>query len=59
MAATISTIASSTLLGVDGVCVISHGSSNALALKSSVERARECVEGDIVTRMKDAVADAG
>ena len=48
-----------TLLGVDGVCVISHGSSNALALKSSVERARECVEGDIVTRMKDAVADAG
>jgi len=48
-----------TLLGVDGVCVISHGSSNALALKSSVERARECVEGNIVERMKGAVADAG
>jgi glycerol-3-phosphate acyltransferase PlsX len=48
-----------TLLGVDGVCVISHGSSNALAVKSSVERARECVEGNIVERLKSAVADAG
>jgi glycerol-3-phosphate acyltransferase PlsX len=48
-----------TLLGVDGVCVISHGSSNALAMRSSVERARECVEGKIVERMKGAVADAG
>jgi glycerol-3-phosphate acyltransferase PlsX len=48
-----------TLLGVDGVCVISHGSSNALALKSSVLRALECVEGDVVGRMKGAVAHAG
>ena len=48
-----------TLLGVDGVCVISHGSSNALAMRNSVERARECVEGKIVERMKGAVADAG
>jgi glycerol-3-phosphate acyltransferase PlsX len=48
-----------TLLGVDGVCVISHGSSNALAMKNSVARARECVEGRIVERMKGAVADAG
>jgi glycerol-3-phosphate acyltransferase PlsX len=48
-----------TLLGVDGVCVISHGSSNALAMRSSVARARECVEGNIVERMKGAVADAG
>jgi phosphate acyltransferase len=48
-----------TLLGVDGVCVISHGSSNALAMKNSVTRAQECVEGRIVERMKGAVADAG
>jgi glycerol-3-phosphate acyltransferase PlsX len=48
-----------TLLGVDGVCVISHGSSNALATKNAVVRARECVEGRIVERLKGAVADAG
>ena len=48
-----------TLLGVDGVCVISHGSSNALAMKSSVQRAVECVEAHVVDRMKEAVADAG
>ncbi len=48
-----------TLLGVGGVCVISHGSSNALAMKNSVARARECVEGNVVERMKGAVADAG
>ncbi len=48
-----------TLLGVDGVCVISHGSSNALAMKNAVVRARECVEGRIVERLKGAVADAG
>jgi len=48
-----------TLLGVDGVCVISHGSSNALAMKNSVHRAVECVEAHVVDRMKEAVADAG
>ena len=48
-----------TLLGVDGVCVISHGSSNALAMRSSVQRAVECVETRVVDRMKEAVADAG
>ena len=47
------------LLGVDGVCVISHGSSNARAMKSSVRRAMECVEARVVDRMKGAVADAG
>jgi glycerol-3-phosphate acyltransferase PlsX len=48
-----------TLLGVDGICVISHGSSNALAMKNSVHRAVECVEAHVVDRMKEAVADAG
>jgi glycerol-3-phosphate acyltransferase PlsX len=48
-----------TLLGVDGVCVISHGSSNALAMKNSVFRAVECVETGVVARLKEAVANAG
>jgi phosphate acyltransferase len=48
-----------TLLGVDGVCVIAHGSSNALAMRNSVQRAVECVETRVVERMKEVVADAG
>jgi glycerol-3-phosphate acyltransferase PlsX len=48
-----------TLLGVDGVCVISHGSSNALAMRNSVARAVECVEAGVVGRLKEAVAHAG
>jgi glycerol-3-phosphate acyltransferase PlsX len=47
------------LLGVDGICVIAHGSSNARAMKNSVRRAKECVEAKVVERMKGAVADAG
>jgi glycerol-3-phosphate acyltransferase PlsX len=47
------------LLGVDGICVIAHGSSNARATRNSIRRAKECVEADVVTRMKGAVADAG
>ncbi|MFI5052924.1 MAG: phosphate acyltransferase PlsX [Acidimicrobiia bacterium] len=48
-----------TLLGVDGVCVISHGSSNALAMKNAVFRAVECVEAGVVIRLKEAIARAG
>jgi glycerol-3-phosphate acyltransferase PlsX len=47
------------LLGVDGICVIAHGSSNARAMRNSVRRAKECVESKVVERMKGAIADAG
>jgi glycerol-3-phosphate acyltransferase PlsX len=47
------------LLGVDGICVIAHGSSNARAMRNSVRRAKECVETAVVDRMKGAIADAG
>jgi glycerol-3-phosphate acyltransferase PlsX len=47
------------LLGVDGICVIAHGSSNARAIRNSVRRARECVETHVVERVKGAIADAG
>jgi phosphate acyltransferase len=46
------------LLGVDGICVIAHGSSNARAIRNSVRRARECVETKVVQRVKGAIADA-
>jgi glycerol-3-phosphate acyltransferase PlsX len=47
------------LLGLDGICVIAHGSSNARAMRNSVRRAKECVETEVVERMKGAIADAG
>jgi glycerol-3-phosphate acyltransferase PlsX len=47
------------LLGLDGICVIAHGSSNARAMRNSVRRAKECVESNVVERMKGAIADAG
>jgi len=46
------------LLGVDGVCVISHGSSSAGAIVNAVRVATDCVEAGIVDRMK-GVVDAG
>jgi glycerol-3-phosphate acyltransferase PlsX len=43
------------LLGVDGVCVISHGSSSARAIVNAARVAAECVETDVVGRVKEAV----
>jgi glycerol-3-phosphate acyltransferase PlsX len=47
------------LLGIDGVCVVAHGSSNATAIVNAVARAVECVEQGVVDRAKEAVRDAG
>ncbi len=46
------------LLGVKGVCVISHGSSNARAIVSAVRVAHEAVSGDLVGRLQASVAQA-
>jgi glycerol-3-phosphate acyltransferase PlsX len=43
------------LLGVDGVCIISHGSSNATAIVNAVKVAAEAVEGDLVGALRTAV----
>ena len=44
------------LLGVDGVCIISHGSSSSRAMVNAVKVAREMVEGDLLGRLREAVA---
>ena len=44
------------LLGTDGVCVISHGSSSAAAVTSAVRIAHELAVGDLVGRLASAVA---
>ncbi len=47
------------LLGIEGVCVISHGSSSADAIVNAVRVARDCVNADVVTKLRDAVVGLG
>ena len=44
------------LLGVDGVCVISHGSSSARAVVSAVRVAHDVAVGGLVQQVAEAVA---
>ena len=44
------------LLGVDGVCIISHGSSSAKAVFNAIKMAREMVVEDVVAELRAAVA---
>ncbi len=46
------------LLGVDGLCLISHGSSSATAVVNAVRVAKELHEAGIVERLRAAVAPA-
>jgi glycerol-3-phosphate acyltransferase PlsX len=43
------------LLGVDGVCIISHGSSGARAIVNAIKVGREMVDADLVGRVRAAV----
>jgi glycerol-3-phosphate acyltransferase PlsX len=43
------------LLGVDGVCIISHGSSSAAAVVNALDVAREMVDADLVGSLRIAV----
>ncbi len=46
------------LLGIKGVCVISHGSSSAAAITNAVRVARECVDTDVVGALSEATTHA-
>jgi phosphate acyltransferase len=46
------------LLGVDGVCIISHGSSSQRAIVNAIQLAREMVEADVVAEITRAIAPA-
>jgi glycerol-3-phosphate acyltransferase PlsX len=39
------------LLGVDGVCIISHGSSNDTAVVNAVRVAKEMIDADLVAQL--------
>jgi glycerol-3-phosphate acyltransferase PlsX len=43
------------LLGVEGVCVISHGSSSATAIVNAVRVARDCIRADVVVKLRESV----
>ncbi len=45
------------LLGVDGVCIISHGSSSERAIVNAIGVARDMVEADVVAEMASAFGD--
>jgi len=47
------------LVGVDGVCIISHGSSGAKAIVNALKAARDSVQGGMVEQVKAAVAAGG
>lgn len=48
-----------TLLGVDGVCIIAHGRSNAKAVKHAIRVARQAAQEDIVGAIKRGVQVGG
>jgi phosphate acyltransferase len=43
------------LLGVDGVCIISHGSSSATAVVNALRVASDMVTGELVANLRAAV----
>jgi phosphate acyltransferase len=47
------------LLGVEGVCIISHGSSSATAVVNAVRVARDCVRADVIAGLREAATRAG
>ena len=52
----IETYGGAMLLGVDGLCLISHGSSSATAIVNAVRVAKELHDAGIVERLRTAVA---
>jgi glycerol-3-phosphate acyltransferase PlsX len=50
------TYGGSPLLGVNGVVIIAHGSSTALAVRNAIRVAMETVENRVNTRIQDALA---
>jgi phosphate acyltransferase len=45
------------LLGIDGISIISHGSSNGIAIKNAIRVAKECVNNEVVRCIKNSLED--
>lgn len=44
------------LLGVDGVCIISHGHSTSKAIKNAIRVAVECVQNRVIDHIREGIA---
>ncbi len=44
------------LLGIEGVCIIGHGSSSATAIVNAVQTAHDLVAGDVLEKLRKAVS---
>jgi glycerol-3-phosphate acyltransferase PlsX len=44
------------LLGVNGVCIVAHGRSNAYAMQNAIRAGAQCVELRLVERIRDRMA---
>jgi glycerol-3-phosphate acyltransferase PlsX len=42
------------LLGINGICIIAHGGSSALAIENAIRLAVAGVKGDVMTKMVSA-----
>lgn len=42
------------LLGINGICIISHGNSSAKAIKNAVRVAKECVENNVIQHINNS-----
>ncbi|MEK7846677.1 MAG: phosphate acyltransferase, partial [Nitrospinota bacterium] len=43
------------LLGVNGICIIAHGSSSPKAIKNAIRQAKELIERDVNTHIKEDI----
>jgi phosphate acyltransferase len=53
-----STYGGAMLLGTDGVCIISHGSSSAVAIRNAARVGRDMAAADLVGALRQAIANA-
>jgi glycerol-3-phosphate acyltransferase PlsX len=47
------------LLGIDGISLISHGKSDAYAIKNAVRAALRCVQFDLKSSIQKAILEHG
>jgi phosphate acyltransferase len=47
------------LLGINGVVVIGHGRSDAKAIKNMIRMTKECVDGNVVEKIRKGIAEQG
>jgi glycerol-3-phosphate acyltransferase PlsX len=46
------------LLGVNGICIISHGRSTAKAIKNAIRVAQECVQNQVIVHIREGIQDS-